>query len=329
MAKVSSRDAQVNARIVYWGVEGAGKTANLHAAYAKLRPDHRGELRVVPTRLDPSVSYEVLPIELGDIAGVRTQIELIAVPGPAEQAPTRKQLLDQVDGVVFVVDSQPERVDANIASFEELRRALRAYGRQMEDVPLLVQYNKRDLADPYALEDLHRKLDVKGAVVFEAVATDGTGVLQTLSTISKRVIRTLRDSGADGARAPVAPAGPAPQTARVAEPTREIAVGSPATRMERAILEEAEHPERAAIGAAAQETETLLDGPAWEQTADGMAEDEAKGSLGRLHVESVGRASTTGDGAVRVELVLTDEEGRRSAVVLTFRIDPLVEDRRS
>jgi hypothetical protein len=157
MAKVSSRDAQVNARIVYWGVEGAGKTANCTRPY-ELRPDHRGELRSVPTRLDPSVSYEVLPIELGDIAGVRTQIELIAVPGPAEQAPTRKQLLDQVDGVVFVVDSQPSRLDANIASFEELRRALRAYGRQIEDLPLLVQYNKRPRR-PLRPEDLHRKLD--------------------------------------------------------------------------------------------------------------------------------------------------------------------------
>jgi signal recognition particle receptor subunit beta len=328
MAKVSSRDAQVNARIVYWGVEGAGKTANLHAAYAKLRPDHRGELRSVPTRLDPSVSYEVLPIELGDIAGVRTQIELIAVPGPAEHAPTRKQLLDEVDGVVFVVDSQPERIDANIASFEELRRALRAYGRQIEDIPLVVQYNKRDLADPYALEDLHRKLDVKDAVVFEAVATDGTGVLQTLSTISKRVIRILRESGAGAASAPVAPVVPAPTAARATELRREIVVGSPSTRMERAILEEAEHPEHAAIGAAAHETETLLDGPAWEQAADATAEPEAQGSLGRLHVESTGRASLTPDGAVRVELVLADEEGRRSAAVLTFRIDPLLEDRR-
>jgi len=314
MAKVSSREGQVNARIVYWGVEGAGKTANLHAAFAKLRPDHRGELRRVPTRLDPTVTYEVLPIELGDIAGVRTQIELVAVPGPAEQAPTRKQLLDQVDGVVFVVDSQPARVDANIASFEELRRALRAYGRQMEDVPLLVQYNKRDLADPYALEDLHRKLDVKGAVVFESVATDGTGVLQTLSTISKRVIRTLREANAGAARA--------------AEPARESAVASPAARMERAILEEAEHPEHAAIGAAAQETETLLDGPAWEQAAQGAAPEPTIPAPGRLRLASVGRASATPDGAVQVELVLADEQGRRSSAVLTFRIDPLPPDRR-
>jgi mutual gliding-motility protein MglA len=325
MAKVSSRDAQVNARIVYWGVEGAGKTANLHAAYAKLRPDHRGELRSQPTRLDPSVSYEVLPIGLGEIAGVRTLIELVAVPGPAEQAPTRKQLLDQVDGVVLVVDSQPERVDANIASFEELRRALRAYGRQIEDLPLVVQYNKRDLADPFALEDLHRKLDVKGAVVFEAIATDGTGVLQTLSTISKRVIRTLRESGVG---AEVASPAPAPQPARVEAPSVAASgTASPATRMERAILEEAEHPERAAIGAAARDTETLLDGPAWEQAED-LAEPEAPGSLGRLRVESVGRASATADGALRIELVLEDEAGRRSAVALTLRIDPLLEDRR-
>jgi signal recognition particle receptor subunit beta len=327
MAKVSARDAQVNARIVYWGALGAGKTANLHAAYTKLRPDHRGELRTVPTRLDPSVGYEVLPIGLGDIAGVRTQIELIAVPGPAEQAPTRKQLLDQVDGVVLVVDSQPDRVDANIASFEELRRALRAYGRQIENLPLVVQYNKRDLADPYALEDLHRKLDVKGAVVFESVASDGTGVLQTLSTISKRVIRALRESGEGAGVAPAAPESPPAREVRTETPPAETGMASASHRMERAILEEAEHPEQAAIRATARDTETLLDGPAWEQAAE-LAEDATAGSLGRLHVVSVGRASASPDGGVRIELELADQAGRRSAVALTLRIEPLLEDRR-
>jgi signal recognition particle receptor subunit beta len=312
MAKISSRDSQVNARIVYWGIESAGKTTNLHAAYTKLRPDHRGELRSVPTRLDPSLSYEVLPIELGDIAGVRTQIELIAVPGAGEQAPTRKQLLDQVDGIVFVVDSQRERIDANIASFEELRQTLRAYGRAIEDVPLLVQYNKRDLADPYALEDLHRKLDVKGAIVFESVATDGTGVLQTLSTISKRVIRSLREQGVGAGAASGEP--PAPPQA----PT-----GSVAARMEHAILAEAAHPEQAAIGDAAHETETLLDGPAWEQVPG--AGGPAAGSR-RMRIEGVGATSATGDGAVRIELVLADEEGRRSSAVLTLRLEDVVEE---
>ncbi len=89
MAKVSHEAAEVNARIVYWGIEGSGKTANLRAAFAKLRRDHRGESREVPSRLDPTVSYEILPISLGEIAGIHTQIEMIAVPGHAEQAPTR------------------------------------------------------------------------------------------------------------------------------------------------------------------------------------------------------------------------------------------------
>jgi hypothetical protein len=129
MARVSRERGEVNARILYWGAEGAGKSASLRAAFDKLRPDHRGEIKQVPTRIDPTVGYEVLPISLGEIAGVRTQIEMIAVPGQKEQAPTRKQLLDQVDGVVFVADARAERAEANAAALHELRQALAAYGR--------------------------------------------------------------------------------------------------------------------------------------------------------------------------------------------------------
>jgi len=211
----------VNARIVYWGAQGAGKSANLRMIHAKLRADHRGELREVPTRIDPSVCYEVLPIELGEIAGVRTRIQIIAPPGGPEHAPTRKQLLDKVDAVVFVVDAQRDRIDDNVAAFDELRRCLAAYGRALESVPLVIQYNKRDLADPYALEELHRKLDVRGAGAFEAVATDGTGVLQTLTTISKRVIRARRETPETAAPAPEAQA-PAPAV-RIAMPASPMA----------------------------------------------------------------------------------------------------------
>ncbi len=203
----------VNARIVYWGAQGAGKSANLRMIHAKLRADHRGELREVPTRIDPSVCYEVLPIELGEIAGVRTRIQIVAPPGGPEHAPTRKQLLDKVDAVVFVVDAQRDRIDDNVASFDELRRCLAAYGRALESVPLVIQYNKRDLADPYALEELHRKLDVRGAGAFEAVATDGTGVLQTLTTISKRVIRARRETPEAATEAPAPAARPVPPVA--------------------------------------------------------------------------------------------------------------------
>ena len=101
MAESGQQGAEVKARIVYWGIEGSGKSANVREIHSKLRPDNRGEFRTVPTRLDPTVTYDALPIELGQIGGVRTRILIIAVPGPAEHAPTRKQLLDQVDGIVF------------------------------------------------------------------------------------------------------------------------------------------------------------------------------------------------------------------------------------
>jgi signal recognition particle receptor subunit beta len=190
---------EVNARIVYWGVSGAGKLTNLQVIHAKLRPDHRGELREMPTRLDPTVCYAMLPIELGEVSGVRTRIQVLTVPSGDEQAPTRKQLLDGADGIVFVVDTLPERIDENLASFEELRSALAAYGRPLERVPLVIQYNKRDCSDPFVLDELHRKLGMRGVAAFEAVASEGTAVLQTLTTISKRVIRHRREISAQEA----------------------------------------------------------------------------------------------------------------------------------
>ena len=215
--------AEVNARIVYWGVAGAGKRTNLRVIHAKLRPDHRGELRELQTRLDPTVSYALLPIELGEVGGVRTRIEVLTAPSGAEQAPTRKQLLDRADGIVFVADAQRERLGENVACFDELRAALAAYGRPVEQVPLVIQYNKRDLSDPYVLEELHRKLGMRGVAAFEAVARDGTAVLQTLTTISKRVIRHRREAPAasEAVPEPIA-ASPPPGTTqllmRMAEP---------------------------------------------------------------------------------------------------------------
>jgi signal recognition particle receptor subunit beta len=210
MGDAAGDRAEVNARIVYWGVEGAGKQSNLRSIHGKLRPDHRGRLEAVPTALDPSVCSWRLPIELGEIAGVRTRIQVVAVPGGVEQGPTRKQLLDRADGIVLVVDARRDRIDENVAAFEELRSALGAYGRSLETIPLVVQYNHHDESDPYVLEELHRKLDVKGAAVFEAKASDGTGVLPTLTTISKRVVRQLREGEPQGRKPAAAPSPVAP-----------------------------------------------------------------------------------------------------------------------
>jgi signal recognition particle receptor subunit beta len=302
-------------------------------------------MREVPTRFDPSVTYSVLPIELGEIAGTRTRIEMVAVPGEPEQAPTRKLLLDEVDGVVFVADSRRERMDENVASFEELVKALGDYARRIEDMPLVVQYNKRDLADPYAIEELHRRLGVGNAAAFEAVATEGTGLLQTLSTISKKVIRTLRGQSFGERTAPAAAApepatrvdtpvpkppmaAPEPAPTLAPEPVDappELELREPDQRMEEAILAEAEHPGAQDIEAQAGAAEALLD-PPWHH---GM--DELDAPLGArigpdLTIVSVGEASRVDDKSVRVPLVLGDGDGETSTLVLTIRIDPLLDE---
>jgi signal recognition particle receptor subunit beta len=342
MADVNPEGPVVNARIVFWGIEGSGKTATLQAIFANLRPDHRGEMSEVPTPFDPSVSYEQLPIELGAIAGVRTQIQLINVPAGPEQAPTRKRILDEVDGIVLILDSQHERIDENIACVQELRKLLADYGRSLEDMPFVVQYNKRDLADPYFLEELHRRLDLGSAVVFETVATEKTGVLQTLSTISKRVIRTLRERAFEAKPEPAAapsavverpaidfqppedPAAPA-APAEPAEVPVAATTPTPVERMEEAILREAEHPERETIEAAADRAQTRLD-TSWKQVS-GEIERSAGVRMGAdLSIVSVGEAVRSGDRAIRIPLVLGDGEGNTSSLALSIQLEPLMDE---
>jgi signal recognition particle receptor subunit beta len=326
MAQLSAERAEINARILYWGAEGAGKSANLKCVYRKLRADHRGELRSVPTPLDPSVGYEMLPITLGAIAGMQVRLQIIAVPGAAEHAPTRKQLLDRVDGVVLVLDSQPDRIDANLEAFDELRRSLSAYGRSLEDVALVVQYNKRDLADDYTLEELHRKLELHGAAVFEAVANEGKGVLQALTTISKRVIRQLREQGLEGMspatpqpletpEAPPVPEPPHPEPVREAEPPL-------LTPLEEGLAAEELDPGRATrVAEATSEAETLLEDSWGEVTAH--VEDVAEAAAGpeEITIASIGAARQTDERGFEIPVTLRDAEGRSFTLSVSVRLE--------
>ena len=324
-----SRSVEVNARIVYWGVEGAGKRTNLRVIHAKLRPDHRGELRELPTRLDPTVTYCMLPIELGEVGGVRTRIQVLTAPSGAEQAPTRKQLLDRVDGVVFVADARRERLAENLASFEELRTALAAYGRSPERVPLVIQYNKRDLSDPFALEELHRKLGLRGVAAFEAVAKDGGAVLQTLTTISKRVIRHRREeTEREAAAAPAAPVRPSPPPGttqflvRMTEPEPE-----PVPALERGglapeLLAAPPDEDDAAITTAA--AEALFEPSFREATRAPDAEAEVSLAPDRLlQVESLGVPSLAGPTSVRVPVRVRDAKGRTREIALRIQIEAI------
>lgn len=295
--------SDVTARILLWGIEGSGKTTTLETIYSRLRPDLRGELRRDPTRLDPTVCSEVLPIMLGPAGSAGSALEVVAVPGAADQKTTRKQLLDRVDGLILVLDCSPERIDANAAAIEELRGSLAAYGLTLEGVPTVVQYNKRDIADPFAIEALHRRIGLETSAVFETIATTGHGVLAALTTISKHVVRARRSpsdtrpgsessAGESGTTHPAASAPPPPRTHEI---------------LEAAILAEGEEIQDES-------------GP----SADGRKPDPLLS--GELRIVSVGEAGLAADGGVRVPLVLGDAEGRTRSVVLSLRLDPLLDD---
>ena len=216
----------VNARILLWGLEGSGKTTTLETIHAKLREDLRGPLRRETTRLDPTVFFESLSITLGEVGGVGTQLDLIAVPGASDQVMTRKQLLDEVDGIVLVLDCSAERIEDNCESIAELRASLEAYGRTLETFPVVLQYNKRDIADPFAIEDLHRRIGLEQCAVFESIATTGHGILPTLTTISKHVVRARR-----GASQEIDPAVAAAAAIGAATPAAPIDLPSPPIEM--------------------------------------------------------------------------------------------------
>jgi len=365
MAEISADRSQINARIVYWGIPGAGVSTNLRAIHARLKSSNRGDLSQIATRIDPTVSYEVLPIELGEVNGIRTRLHIVAAPGAPEQAPTRKQLVDRVDGVVLVIDSRRDLFEANLESVAELRRVFAAYGRDLADLPVIVQYNKRDLSDPPTIEELHRKIELPQAAVYEAVASDATGVLKTLTTISKSVVRVLRRD--HSMAAPLAPAPPSPATApsvAAAAPLPEPvpvydpqALAERATRqeqeppmasaeliealplatpeppapsttnlMEQAILAEAQDEhEASAIAEAAFDAQHALDQP-WDELAK-----EAKSGPGArigadLKIVSVGSAARSGDRSVRVPLVLGNDDGETVTLALTLQLDPLLDE---
>ena len=205
---------EIHGRVVYFGPTGAGKSANLAFIQRKLKREHRGEL-TKKTAKDGTTTYDVLPVSLGAVRGYKTSIQISTVPGSPQAAALRKELIQNVDGIVFVADLRPDRHDATLASAAELRRHLSAQGRKIEDVPLVLQYNRRDLVDENAVERLHRKLGIKGAC-FEAVAKEGTGVLQTLTTLSKLVLAELRKALDEASAARMTP--PKARTVKTVDP---------------------------------------------------------------------------------------------------------------
>jgi signal recognition particle receptor subunit beta len=192
MALINYASREINAKIVYYGPGLGGKTTNLKYIYGKLNPAIKGKLISLATELDRTLFFDFLPIDLGTIRGFKTRFHLYTVPGQVFYNASRKLILKGVDGIIFVADSQIERFDENIESFENLQDNLRTYSLSLEKIPLVFQYNKRDLPNITSVEELQKILNPQGRYAyFEAVATQGIGLFETLKEVCKHVLKAL------------------------------------------------------------------------------------------------------------------------------------------
>lgn len=184
---------QMAAKIVYYGPGLCGKTTNLHHIYAKTSPQSRGEMVSLETESDRTLFFDLLPIDVGVIGGFKTRLQLYTVPGQVFYNTTRKLVLKGVDGIVFVADSQLAMIDANAESFQNLQTNLGEIGLSVDEIPLVIQFNKRDLPNIASTDQLLDALDPERRFEWtEAVAYRGDGVFETLKLISKLTLRTLR-----------------------------------------------------------------------------------------------------------------------------------------
>ncbi|RMH15891.1 MAG: hypothetical protein D6696_19460, partial [Acidobacteria bacterium] len=183
---------QMAAKVVYYGPGLCGKTTNLQYIYERTAPESRGEMVSLATETDRTLFFDLLPIDVGSIAGFSTRIQLYTVPGQVFYNTTRKLVLKGVDGVVFVADSQRPMLQANIDSFKNLEENLAEIGLSLDNLPLVLQYNKRDLPGICSVEELDQALNKNGWPAIESSAITGMGVIETLKTISKLTLLALK-----------------------------------------------------------------------------------------------------------------------------------------
>ena len=194
MTFINYASREINCKIVYYGPGLCGKTTNLQFIYDSTSPQAKGKLISLATETDRTLFFDFMPLELGTVRGFKTRFHLYTVPGQVYYDASRKLIRKGVDGVVFVADSQEERMDANVESLYNLEENLQTQGYDLMQLPYVLQLNKRDLPTAVAVDELTGELQKKGEPVFEAVAMDGTGVFDTLKAVAKQVLTELRKS---------------------------------------------------------------------------------------------------------------------------------------
>ncbi len=192
MAFINYASKEINCKIVYYGPGLCGKTTNLQYIYNKTSPDARGKMISLATEADRTLFFDFLPLDLGTIRGFTTRFHLYTVPGQVFYDASRKLILKGVDGVVFVADSQEERMEANIESIRNLEVNLQENGFDLKTIPYALQFNKRDLPNALPPDEMYRVLNYKREPTFEGIATTGKGVFDTLKSVAKQILVELR-----------------------------------------------------------------------------------------------------------------------------------------
>ena len=193
MAFINYSSREINCKLVYYGPGLCGKTTNLKYIYDKIAETAKGKMISLATESERTLFFDFLPLSLGEIRGYKTRFHLYTVPGQVFYDASRKLILKGVDGVVFVADSQEARFEANLESLDNLKENLREQGSDLERIPCVMQYNKRDLGSVMPVEDLRRALNPDDHMSdFEASAATGKGVFETLKALAKLVLLDLR-----------------------------------------------------------------------------------------------------------------------------------------
>ncbi|MFO0277105.1 MAG: GTP-binding protein, partial [Planctomycetota bacterium] len=245
MVQINFALKEVNCKVVYYGPGMSGKTTNLEIVHQKAPEENKGDLTSISTEGDRTLFFDFMPLDLGNVAGMRTKFQLYTVPGQVYYNSTRKLVLQGVDGVIFVADSDPEKMDENLESYANLIENLAEYGKDVRELPHVIQYNKRDLPNALSVTEMDRQLNKFGVPTFEAVACTGEGVFPTLKTLAAMVLESIEKIDGRNPRRPAAPAAKPPAAApaaavpaaaaspakpRPAAPGRPVPAGAPARR---------------------------------------------------------------------------------------------------
>jgi hypothetical protein len=243
MVQINFALKEVNCKVVFYGPGMSGKTTNLEIVHQKAPEENKGELTSISTDGDRTLFFDFMPLDLGNVAGMRTKFQLYTVPGQVYYNSTRKLVLQGVDGVIFVADSDPDKMDENIESYANLIENLAEYGKDVRELPHVIQYNKRDLPNAMPVAEMDKRMNKFGVPTFEAVAYTGEGVFPTLKTLAAMVLESIERIDGRNPRKPAtakaAPPAPATKAAAPAPANKQAparpaapapATGKPAAR---------------------------------------------------------------------------------------------------